>query len=163
MSVAKIRKVKLKVLEVQEPVNRGGCPVEVALAMGPEAYPGANYHIGEMFYYDPKKEKERRIDMVQGVFTKGQEKQKGLIPVQISLQGGNVFNQKNPVSVVPTTTPTPEQQTLHCVQVDKVEGGVLTLSFIEPAQGEQIAYPTVYFITEKGIIDPGLSAKRRPD
>ncbi|MGK0373570.1 MAG: hypothetical protein ACJA2E_000037 [Arenicella sp.] len=167
MSNAKIKNITMKVLEISEVSVESGSvaldPVSVSLKKGQLAYPGAPFYFGKMRWKDEVKGKKHTVDMVEAVFSsKGDAGDQGSVELKISLKGGNKFNLNTPVSTVPVTNPTPEQQSLHCIEVDSAVGSDLTLRFLEPAQGEVVTYPVVYFITDQGIIDPGLGAKRRP-
>jgi hypothetical protein len=167
MSNAEIRKITLKVLEIPEvsvePRNVASDPVSVSLKKGQLAYPEAPFYFGKMRWKDGVKGKKHTIDMVEAVFsTEGETGDQGSVELKIHLKGDNKFNSATPVSTVPVTNPTAEQQNLHCLEIDAVAGSDLTLRFLEPAEGEVVTYPTVYFLTDQGIIDPGLGARRRP-
>ena len=92
--------------------------------------------------------------MVQAVFsTQGDAGDQGNVELKIHLKGGNKFNPKSPVSTVPVSNPTAEQQKLHRIEIDNVNGSDLTIRFLEPAEGEVEAYPVIYFLTDQGIVD----------
>ena len=166
---ASIKKVKIKVLEIYEQGiqngNGGELPAtEVALAIGPiigsvpgEDGPVAIYQ-GEMTYFDSRKKKNREVDLVEAVFSadQGEQGEQGNVKLDIKLTGTNEF-------VVPLVTTRPTDPTSvpdHCVSVSSnCESGV-TITFLEPAEGEFVAYPALYFHTTEGVIDPGISVRR---
>ena len=167
--IARVKRVKLKVLEIHEQSAQGAeCPepdvVEVCLAIGPKVGSVPNggesvdIFLGEMTYYDPKKCKNRKIDMVEAVFSadQGEEGETGVVKLNIKLTGKNEF--KTPlVTTIPTD---PSSVPDHCVKVSSSGEQSVMITFLEPAEGEFVAYPALYFHTTEGIIDPGISVKR---
>lgn len=158
MTIAKVKRVKIRVLELNED-SAGVCTnVPVSLGIG-SPVAGTDYHLGVMIYQDKKKAK--RIDMVSANFSdeEGAAGQEGNVQLRIDLSDGNNF--KKPYV---TTSPYDESQTvLHCVEVQPTDDPAsLIVKFFEPKQDESIAYPTLYFHTEYGVIDPGVSVHRIP-
>ena len=160
-----VKKVKFKVLEISE--EAGGDPqppVDVDLRyteppLGNVA--GVNIYQGEMIYWDPDKKKCTVVDLVDAVFpARAIPDRPGNIDLQINLKGGNTFiDERPPVTTVPgddSTVPT------HCVDINLSSETMVTVTFVEPAPGEFVAYPALYFNTTQGIIDPGISVRRRP-
>jgi len=163
MSNAVINDITLKILEIPEDSATPDSVVTVTLKKGKLANTNPTYYQGIMRWKDEDTGKVSKIDMVQAVFSKqGHTGDQGRVALKIHLKGGNKFNQTTPVSKVPVPNPTPEEQKLHCIEIDSVGGSDLTLSFLEPAEGEVVTYPVVYFLTDQGIIDPGLGAIRIP-
>ncbi|MFQ3243722.1 MAG: hypothetical protein ACJAYF_000952 [Arenicella sp.] len=172
MSNAAIKKITMKILEILEgPSDTGSVtcdPVRVTLKKGALAYPGAPFYLGLMRWKDETTGKKRKVDIVQAVFSKeGTTGDLGRVDLKVHLKGGLKFNQATPVSIVPVTNPTPEQQDLRFIEIVSVVGSDLTLSFLEPAEGQVVTYPVVYFLTKDAngddvIIDPGLGAMRIP-
>jgi len=164
-SQVNVKKVKLKLLEIQQVA--GGDkepPVDVVLTYSQPPIGkanGVNIFQGEMIYWDSKKKKCTLVDLVEAVFpNKFVPEKPGNINLQISLKGSNKFVAgKPPVTTVPgddSTEPT------HCVEIVRTSDSMITVIFIEPAPGEFVAYPALYFNTIEGIIDPGLGVRRRP-
>jgi len=167
-SQVSIKKVKLKVLEIQQVA--GGepePPVDVDLRyveppLG--SVDGVPIFKGEMIYWDPKKKKCVIVDLVEAMFpARAVPDQPGNINLQITLKGTNTFIEgRPPVTTVPgddSTVPT------RCVEISPPISGtgetMVTVTFIEPAPGEFVAYPALYFNTTEGIIDPGIGVRRR--
>jgi len=163
-----VKKVKLKVLEIQQVA--GGepePPVDVDLRYVEPPLGGVGgvpIFQGEMIYWDPNKKKCAVVDLVDAVFPAYAENvEPGNIKLQITLRGENTFIEgRPPVTTVPgddSTVPT------HCVEISPSISGsdetMVTVTFIEPAPGEFVAYPALYFNTTEGIIDPGISVRRR--
>ncbi len=168
---ARIKKVKIKVLEIYEQGIQNGDggelpATEVALAIGPIIGsvsggdgPVAIYQ-GEMTYFDPKKNKNREIDMVEAVFSvdQGEAGEPGSVLLNINLTGTNEF-----MEPLVTTIPTdPNSVPDHCVHVSGNGEQGVTITFLEPSEGEFVAYPALYFHTIEGIIDPGIVVRRSP-
>ncbi len=166
---ARIKKVKIKVLEIYEQGIQNGDggelpATEVALAIGPiiGSVSGGDGSVaiyqGEMTYFDPKKKKNREIDMVEAVFSvdQGEQSEQGNVKLDINLTGTNEF-------MVPLVTTRPADPTSvpdHCVTVSSNGEQGVTITFLEPAEGEFVAYPALYFHTTEGVVDPGISVKR---
>ncbi len=158
MTIAKVKRVKIRVLELNED-SAGVCTnVSVSLGIG-SPVAGTSYYLGIMTYQDKKKEK--RIDMVSANFSdeEGTAGQEGNVQLRIDLNDGNEF--KEPYV---TTSPNDKSQSvLHCIEVESTDDPAsLIVKFFEPKQDESIAYPALYFHTEYGVIDPGVSVHRIP-
>lgn len=163
-----VNRVTIKVLEIQEvgggeqtpavDVDLGFIepPIGHVTSVNGERMP---IYTGKMTYWDKKKGKCRNIDMVEAVFSsdEGSKDELGNIKLQISLRAGNTFN-KTPVTTIPgddASVPT------HCVDIIRSSDSMVTVTFLEPAEGEFVAYPALYFNTVEGIVDPGISVRRR--
>ena len=160
-----VKKVKLKVLEISE--EAGGDPqppvdVDLRYTEPPLGKVGEqDIYQGEMIYWDPIKKKCTIVDFVDAIFPADAIPNKpGNIDLQITLKGGNKFRGDHPV----TTVPGGKKNTVpdHCVDIKKSSDTMVTITFIEPAKGEFVAYPALYFNTTQGIIDPGISVRRKP-
>ena len=159
-----VKKVKLKVLEIQEVV--GGDeqpPVDVDLRYTEPPLGnvgGTDIFQGEMVYWDSNKKKCVLVDMVEAVFPAKEELpvNPGNIDLQITLKAGNTFIEgRPPVTTVPgddSSVPT------HCVDINLTSDTMVTVILLEPATGEFVGYPALYFNTTDGIIDPGFGVRR---
>ena len=135
--------------------------VLVTLKKGELADPTARYFDSTLCWEDDKGN-SLNIDFVQAVFLpRVPVGETGNIALKFTLKEGE-FNQETPISTALTPTPTETQQHLDCISVAKVDGDSLTLKFLSPDEGQVVTYPTVYFLTDYGIIDPGLGAMRIP-
>ena len=170
MNKAKFRIISKKVLDIYEILEGDSDPIVVTLKKcGPLGVPLEQVSHGIMRWKDPAACKNRRIDLVQAVFSsKGQAGDQGSVKLKIKLKGGLQFNEE-PVSKVPTLDPTITERTLRCIEykVDEDNRAVITITFLEPKEGEVVTYPVIYFLTnnvdkEDFIIDPGLGAIRIP-
>jgi hypothetical protein len=164
-----IKKVKLKVLEIREtPGGEPAEPVVVELTKGYQIGSVTNQSgevipifKGEMTYQRPGKDKIKPIDMVEAVFVgdEGEATEPGNIVLKVNLTQGNTYT---PPLV--TTVPSDESSVpTHCVNIEESGEAQITITFMEPAQGEFVAYPALYFHTVEGIIDPGMGVRRKPD
>jgi hypothetical protein len=178
MSNAAIKKIRLKILEIPEVSSTLGsdvvsAPVLVTLKKGELADSNIPFYQGIMRWKDEATCKKHKIDIVQAVFSnEGQTGDTGLVELEVKLKGGLKFNDE-PVSKVPKLDPTIDERTLRCIryEVDEVNPSVITITFLEPNEGEVVTYPVIYFLTNKVdkegkkenfIIDPGLGAIRIP-
>ena len=158
MGVVKIKKVKTTILALKE--GRGGekTIVSVTLLKG-ESVKGTDYFSGIMSYRDKKKDKF--VDMVTAYFSHkgGAGGDEGNVQLRIDLDGTNRF-----IPPFVTTVPDDETKTpLHCINAEPTEKpSSLMVKFLEPKRGESIAYPTLYFHTSHGVIDPGINVQRHP-
>lgn len=165
-SAAKVKKVKLKVLEIQELDNPDSQPtVTVELTRGDSIGNVGEIEVfqGEMTYNNGKK--IRQVDMVEAVFSSGTPGQQGNIALQINLTQGNKFSSNTPPITTVPTPGIPDTVPTHCITVGDIsdDGAMITITFQDPLQGEFVAYPSLYFHTVEGVIDPGLTVKRKPD
>lgn len=165
-NTVKVKKVKIKVLEIEEVGNgQQAPPVDVSLAIGSQvgsvpSVGGGTTPIfaGEMTYYDPKKGRDRKIDMVEAVFSEdqGASNEDGNIMLHVSLTGTNEF-----IAPLVTTIPDDSASTpTHCIEITPSGSTAIDIKFLEPSPGEFVAYPALYFHTTEGIIDPGLGVRR---
>lgn len=165
-SITSISKVKTTVLKIQESNNgvrlAEESAVNVTLKKGKliGKIEGTEVFKGKMKYKDGKK--EHTIDMVQAVFSNPETSiADGNAMLKISLTKNNKF-----VGPLVTTAPNdPSATPLHCIQIEACAKDLSTIivTFEEPKQGEFIAYPSIYFHTAQGVIDPGMGVIRKPD
>jgi hypothetical protein len=164
-----IKKVKLKVLEIQEtPCGEPAEPVVVELTRGDpigsvtsQSGQTIPIFVGEMTYQRPGSDKKKKVDMVDAVFVadEGETSEPGNIVLKVNLTQGNTFTP-------PLVTTVPSDETsvpTHCVDIKESGEAQITISFMEPAKGEFVSYPALYFHTADGIIDPGIGVRRKPD
>jgi hypothetical protein len=175
MTEVKIVEIPVKVLKIPEvsstTENGALAPdVLVTLEIGKPAYPDAPFYLGIMHWKDPTG-LDCKIDMVQAVFSGASSTgDQGNVKLKIQLTGNESepetpkFNPKTPVSLVPYIPRYKEESDLNCINVelDPSDLTVITISFLAPLGGQVVAYPIVYFLTDQGIIDPGLGAMRIP-
>jgi hypothetical protein len=164
-----IKKVKLRVLEINEaPCGEPTEAVVVELTKGYQVGSVTNQSgqiipifQGEMTYQRPGKDKIKQIDMVEALFVsdEGQTTDLGNIVLIVNLTQGNTFT---PPLV--TTVPSDESSVpTRCLDIKESGEAQITITFTEPAQGQFVAYPALYFHTAEGVIDPGVSIRRKPD
>lgn len=164
-----IKNVNLKVLEIKEtPNGEPADAVVVELTKGEQAGTVTNQSgqiipvfLGEMTYQRPGKDKKKNIDMVEALFAnnEGEESDPGNIVLKVDLTQGNTF-----ASPLVTTIPSDETSVpTHCMNIEGSGDAQITINFMEPAQGEFVAYPALYFHTAEGIIDPGITVRRKSD
>lgn len=160
--------VTFKVLEITEtPNGKPEQPVIVELTKGASVGSVTNQSgqkipifLGEMTYQRPGKDKKKKVDIVEALFVgdEGEVSDPGNIVLKINLTEGNRF-----ISPLVTTVPSNETSIpTHCMKIEGSGDAQITITFIEPAQGEFVAYPALYFHTSEGIIDPGVSVRRKP-
>lgn len=155
MTIAAITDVTLKMLVLNENEATEEELVIVTLDKGTKVT-GTDYYLGVMKYQG------NQVDMVTASFVDdcGDAGDQGKVKLEISLQGGNTFQE-------PFVTVTPDGKKLsdlHCIEVSDDNPGstILVLTFIEPKKDESIAYPALYFHTAQGVIDPGMGVRRKP-
>lgn len=164
-----INKVELRVLEITEtPNSQPAEPVIVELTKGDPVGSVTNQSgqtipifLGEMTYQRPGKDKKKNVDMVEALFVgdDGEATDPGNIVLKVNLTEGNMFTP-------PLVTTVPSDETsvpTHCLEIEATGDAQITITFMEPAQGEFVAYPALYFHTSEGIIDPGIGVRRKPD
>ena len=157
MTIATIQDVTLQMLVLNENDATEEELVVVTLDRGDQVT-GTSYFKGVMQYQD------KDIDMVSANFIDDDGCEAGTpgkVRLEISLQGGNTFQ-------VPFVTVTPTDEVpseLHCIEISQENPGstALVVTFLEPQKDEAIAYPTLYFHTAEGVIDPGFGVRRKPD
>lgn len=165
-NVAKVKNVKIRVLEIQElenPDSQSIVIVELTRGNPTGSVGGIEVFQGEMTYNNGKK--DQPVDQVEAVFSSGTTDEHGNIALQINLTDGNKFDPNtDPITTVPTPG-IPDTVPTHCVTVGDTsdDGSMITITFQEPREGEFIAYPALYFHTVEGVIDPGVGVKRKPD
>ncbi len=156
-----VTKVKIKVLEIEEFCNGNPQPiVDVTLKKGDSVgvIDGVEVFQGKMKYDDG--EKNQKIDMVEAIFSDdvGQSGEPGNIQLRVTLTNNNEFIDP-PVTTVPSD---PSTVPTHCVEIENDGENAIIVTFLEPQEGEFVAYPALYFHTTQGVVDPGMGVRRRP-
>jgi hypothetical protein len=117
-------------------------------------------YLGLMKYINDEGE-TKLIDVVEAVFSndQGSAGDQGNVQLAVELEENNSF-------IAPFVTILPNDKTTMSTDYIKIEqksGSPLHITFLEPQQGEYVAYPALYFHTKNGIIDPAIIVRRKPD
>lgn len=161
MTIATVQDVTLSMLVLNE---NDATEEELVVVTLERSTPvtGTNYYLGDMKYKSPEGQ-VYDIDMVSANFLDDDGAAAGTpgkVKLEVSLQDGNTFQE-------PFVTITPTGETLselHCIEISDDNPGstALLITFLEPQKDEAIAYPSLYFHTAEGVIDPTLGVSRRP-